>query len=103
MTTGDGLMGCDPTKTVEREEAKRIFVASNMDRISSDAARGQGDHLTALAYLIGVEDSDLPAFGSLTQARYDDLFAADATPDAMLASLDRALSADSRLARYVSH
>ncbi len=102
MTTGDGLMGCDPTKTVEREQAKKIFVASNMDRISSDAAKGHGDHLTALAYLIGVEERDMPAFERLTQSRYDELFASNTDAGDVLASLDRALGSDATLARYAS-
>ncbi len=102
MTTGDGLMGCDPTKTVEREQAKKIFVASNIDRISTDAAKGHGDHLTALAYLIGVEEHDMAAFERLTQSRYDELFASSTNAGDVLASLDRALSSDATLARYAS-
>ncbi len=102
MTTGDGLMGCDPTKTVQREQAKEIFVASNMDSISSDAAKGHGNHLTALAYLIGVEERDMAAFERLTQSRYDELFARNTNAGDVLASLDRALSSDATLARYAS-
>jgi len=102
MTTGDGLMGCDPTKTVEREQAKKIFVATNLDRLSSDAAKGHGDHLTALAYLVGIEEHDVPAFEALAQSRYDELFASDGSAEEVLASLDRALSHDSHLSRYAS-
>ncbi len=102
MTTGDGFMGCDPTKTVEREQAKKIFVATNLDRLSSDAAKGHGDHLTALAYLVGIEEHDVPAFEALAQSRYNELFAADGSAEEVLASLDRVLSHDSHLSRYAS-
>ena len=102
MTTGDGMLGCDPTKTVEREQAKKVFVATNLDRLSSDAAKGHGDHLTALAYLIGVEEHDVPAFEALTQSRYNELFASNDSAEEVLASLDRALSHDNHLSRYAS-
>ena len=101
MTTGGGLMGCDPTHTVQREEAKKIFVASNMDKLTIDAAKGQGDHLEALAYLIGVENQDLAAFQKLSQSRFDSVFDAD-QPEQILAALDQAMLSDSALAKYVN-
>ncbi|MGF1644387.1 MAG: DUF3015 family protein [Thiotrichales bacterium] len=101
MTTGDGLMGCDPTKAVQREEAKQIFVASNIDKLSTDAAKGQGDHLIALGYLLGVDDRDMPSFQRLTQSHYDEVFGVSEPTD-VLAALDKALEADASLAKYVT-
>ena len=101
MTTGDGLMGCDPTRTVQREQAKKIFVATNMDKLTIDAAKGQGDHLDALAYLIGVEDQDLAAFQKLSQSRFESVFEAD-QPEQILAALDQAMLSDSALSKYVN-
>ncbi len=103
MTTGDGMMGCDPTKTVEREKIKRIFVAANFDELSADTARGGGAHLTTLAHLIGVQDQDIPAFEQLTRTHYEELFGAEsATSDTVLASLDRVLGSHTELAKYTS-
>ncbi|HFC53250.1 MAG TPA: DUF3015 domain-containing protein [Gammaproteobacteria bacterium] len=103
MTTGDGMMGCDPTKTVEREKIKRIFVAANFDELSADTARGGGAHLTTLAHLMGVEDRDLPAFGQLTRTHYEELFGAEnATGETVLASLEQVLGSDPELAKYSS-
>jgi len=101
MTTGDGLMGCDPTQTVKREEAKKIFVASNLDQISSDAARGAGDHLEALAYLMGIQESDKAAFVHLTQAEFDSVFASS-RPEHVLAALDQAMARDASLSKYAA-
>ncbi len=101
MTTGDGLMGCDPTQTVKRDEAKKVFVASNLDQISSDAAKGAGEHLEALAYLMGIEESDKAAFARLTQSQFDSVFASS-RPEQVLAALDQAMAKDVRLAKYSS-
>ena len=101
MTTGGGLMGCDTTKAVEVEQLKKTFVASNMDQISTDAARGHGQHLVALGYLMGVESEDISSFERLTQQRYSDLFASADSPSEMLDSLNLAMRNDPALAKYV--
>lgn len=104
MTTGDGMMGCDPTKTVERDKIKRIFVAANFDELSAETARGGGAHLTTLAHLIGVQEQDIPAFEQLTRTHYEELFGAEsATSETVLASLDQVLGGHTELAKYISH
>ncbi|MFT5046018.1 MAG: hypothetical protein ACI8UP_002996, partial [Porticoccaceae bacterium] len=52
MTTGGGIMGCDPTQTVQNDQATEIFVARNMDQLSTEAAQGGGDYLNVLADLM---------------------------------------------------
>ncbi len=101
MTTGDGMMGCDPTQTVEREQARKIFVASNMDKLTIDAAQGKGAHLDALAHLMGIEDNDMKAFQRMAQSRFDKLFGSGEA-DQVLAAIDQAMSDDAALAKYVS-
>jgi len=101
MTTGDGMMGCDPTQTVQRDEARKIFVASNMDKLTIDAAQGNGAHLDALAHLIGVEANDMEAFQHMAQSRFDNLFGSGQA-DQVLAAIDQAMSSDTVLAKYVS-
>ncbi len=103
MTTGDGLMGCDPTKTVEREKIKKVFVAANFNDLSSDTAQGGGAHLTALAHIMGIQEQDITTFEQLTRVHYEDLFGAEgATSDTVLASLNSVLGGHSDLAKYVS-
>jgi len=76
MTTGGGVLGCDPTQTVQNDEATEIFIASNMDQLSSEAARGDGDYLNVLAALMGIATEDKAAFKKVTQDNFDQLFIA---------------------------
>ena len=101
MTTGGGILGCDPTKTVEIEQAKKTFVASNMDQLSTDAARGHGHHLMALGYLMGVKADDIAAFERLSQERYAEVFGADSSAGEILSSIDQAMSEDAVLTKYI--
>ena len=108
MTTGDGMMGCDPTQTVEAEQVRKTFVASNLDQISNEAARGEGIYLEALAALMGVPGADADRFAQLAQREYDMLFGgreeAVETPDAerLIDSLALAMADDAALAGYVA-
>ncbi len=102
MTTGGGLMGCDPTKAVEVDELKKTFVASNMDQLTTDAANGRGDHLTALGVLMGVEAQDLPAFEKLTQSKFELLFTQQADAQQVLSSLHLAMSESAELSQYLT-
>ncbi len=103
MTTGDGMMGCDPTQTVEKEQAKEIFVASNMDQLSSEVARGDGEYLNVLATLMGVEDQDMSSFRKLAQQNYDALFTTDTDAKGVIASMQLAMLSDSTLAKYATN
>ena len=106
MTTGGGIMGCDPTQTVEAEQLRKTFVASNLDQISGEAARGEGIYLEALAALMGVPDADADRFAELAQREYEMLFGADQAVDApdaerLIDSLNLAMADDAALAGYV--
>ncbi len=98
MTTGGGLMGCDPTQTVKNEEATEIFVASNMDQLSTEAAQGGGEYLNVLADLMGIADEDREAFQLVAQQNYDQLFASDAK--GVIESMELAMLSDSNLSKY---
>lgn len=103
MTTGGGLMGCDPTQTVEREQATEIFVATNMDQLSSEAAKGQGEYLTVLAHLMGIEEQDFDSFRQLAQNNYDQLFGSAGDARSVIASMELALLNDSALSKYATN
>lgn len=96
-----GTSGCDTTKAVLKERDRTDYAAANFDSLSADAARGAGDHLAGLADVMAISAADRPAFYTLVQSRYDNLFSASATPEAMLSALDGALRADARFASYV--
>ena len=105
MTTGDGIMGCDPTQVVEVEQVRKTFVASNLDQISTEAARGEGIYLEALASLMGVPGDDAGRFTELARREYDALFGGDAADasdaERLIDSLALAMADDLVLSSYV--
>lgn len=100
-TMGEEMLGCDPSKTVMKEEHKKSFVAVNMDSLSRDMAQGSGDHLEALAALMGIQDDDKPAFFSMAQEEYTALAPTDVSADSLLAGLSSAMSTRPELAKYI--
>ncbi|HFE32169.1 MAG TPA: DUF3015 domain-containing protein [Gammaproteobacteria bacterium] len=95
------VLGCDPTKTVLQDVEKKRFVASNMDNLSQEMAQGQGAHLEALASVMGIAETDQPAFFSMTQQEYGNLLpTGDAAPGEVLASLNEAMLRHPQLAKY---
>ena len=52
------------------EHQTEMFVAVALESLSADMARGGGEHLTALATLMGVPVDQHPAFFAMTQQRY---------------------------------
>lgn len=65
--------------------ARREFVGSQMAMIKREAARGQGENLEALAYMMHAEDTQ--AFENQVQASYQSLFASDADAEQWLTRL----------------
>lgn len=100
MTTGGGIMGCDPTQTVQNDEATEIFVARNLDQLSTEAAQGGGDYLNVLADLMGIADEDRDAFRKVTQDNFDQLFLNDGDAKRVIHTIETAMLNDSNLAKY---
>lgn len=100
MTTGGGLMGCDPTQTVKNEEATEIFVASNLDQLSTEAAQGGGEYMNVLADLMGIADEDRVAFQRVAQQHYDQLFLSNGDAKRVIQTMETAMLNDTDLAKY---
>ncbi len=97
-----GTLGCDTTTMVSNEFEKKEFVASNMDNLATDAAKGEGAHLHSLANLMGVTAEDRKAFYEMSQASYENIFEqpkADYTT--VMAGFDSAMLDHPSLAKYV--
>ena len=100
MTTGDGIMGCDPTQTVQNDQATEIFVARNMDQLTTEAAQGGGDYLNVLADMLGIADQDRDAFRKVTQENFDQLFLNNGDAKGVIKTIETAMLNDSSLAKY---
>jgi Protein of unknown function (DUF3015) len=97
-----GTIGCHQGGTVTADARLYPFAGGNMDRLAEDMARGQGETLATFAHLLGIAESDRPAFYSFTKAHFAELFAGDAVTEAdMIAALTTLMAKDETLAVYV--
>ena len=95
-----GLLGCDTTQVVGNDQATEIFVASNMDQLSSEVAQGGGEYLNVLANLMGIADEDRVAFHRVAQENYDSLFLTDGDAKRVIESMEVAMLNDTSLSKY---
>lgn len=66
--------GCDSTGAVTADAELRKFAAAHIDQISRDAARGEGESLSALAYLLQLPAEQHDAFGLFVRDHFVELF-----------------------------
>jgi Protein of unknown function (DUF3015) len=59
----------------ERSTMRELYVQQNYEQFKKDVARGQGDHLEALAWLNLCEDGAQVDFNKTVQHNYQELFA----------------------------
>lgn len=95
-----GTLGCKTNGQVWAEEKVTIFAKLSFEELSEDMARGGGEHLAALATLMGVPEDKQPEFFALSQERYQALVeAGEPTPRALLAALHEVLAGHPMLAQ----
>jgi Protein of unknown function (DUF3015) len=95
-------LGCDETNVVTNEYQRKAFMTANLDNLSQDIAQGQGEHLAALAALMGIPQDERSAFFALTQHNAPALVATSNSADAMYTALADTLRADVRFAGYAN-
>lgn len=69
----------------QNHDARRRFVQSQYAMLKSEAARGQGEDLNALAYMMRAKDKQ--AFAAEVQSHYATLFSGKQNADAFLSRL----------------
>jgi hypothetical protein len=72
-----GTSNCEQYKTFTSNEKLNTFVADNMDNLARDIARGQGEYLNTLAFLMDVPDAQAGVFRSHMQAHFPDIYTSD--------------------------
>ena len=96
-----GTSGCTQDGVVTSNWMTAAFIDGNMNRLAVDMSRGQGESLSAMAALIGVEGSDTVAFNSAMQKNFTSIFSSsEVTSVEVAAAIKSALSADESLAQY---
>ena len=83
------MFGCPSCVTEDGQVAGnakvKLFASTNWDNLSQDMARGQGEHLGALAVLLNVPSQQESRFFEVAQEQYRGL--GSATPEQVVASL----------------
>lgn len=96
-----GTLGCETDGVVMNEHEKALYAEANFDNLKQDMAKGQGEYLSTLAALIGVDAADQDAFAALTKQRFSALVGPEVTSGEFLARLDEEMAATPALSRYV--
>lgn len=98
-----GTLGCNGNSEVTADADLRKFASTNLDQLSVEMAAGEGEALTALASLYGIESQDRAAFYGMTKANYGTIVSSDSvTAGEVLASIRTLMASDARLSRYVA-
>jgi hypothetical protein len=99
-----GTSGCTNDGTIMAEYKLNVFAAANYENLSQEMARGGGEHLASLAELMGIPENQRSDFFGLAQVQYATLIqSGDETPEAMIKTLQSAMSTHPRFASLTSH
>lgn len=96
-----GTLGCE---AANGPLAYRVngFLDNNLEQLAMDSAAGEGESLTALSELIGIEEADSALFKASVKANFDNLFASEESSSAdVYDALVDMMNRDVRLAKYV--
>lgn len=67
-----GTLECDAHAITAQMEKAKVFIEANKTEIANDAARGQGETLTALAGIFNCPEKN--QFANTLQSKYEDVF-----------------------------
>ena len=99
MAMTSGTMGCEaangPLAGVQ------TFMDNNMDQLAMDVAKGQGETLSALAEIIGVDAADQTTFNTKLQASFDTMFSIEATSGTAYQAMKNTMKSDLVLKKYL--
>lgn len=95
-----GTSNCDAEGFDISQREQETFVANNFSSLSKEMASGKGEHLAALAELIGCSPEKAPTFASIAQQNYEVIFASDqTTPRTMLKTVKERISQNPELSQ----
>ena len=105
ISTSFEIFGCTEDDNLFKSASNqkiRYYASQNLDHLAVQCARGQGEHLDAIAHLIKIRDEDLERFQLLTQVNFGILFPHDHTnADEMLDNLRQLMIEDEVFSSYV--
>jgi hypothetical protein len=105
ISTTSEISGCGEEDNLFKKISSaelRYYASQNLDHLAADIARGQGEHLDAVAHLIQIRVEDRDDFRALAQNHFEVLFPHDhVTAAEMLDHLSRLMTDNDALATYV--
>ena len=97
MTTG--TLGCNTNEPVQ---SMAMYMNTNVDKVARDMSRGEGENLSTVAILLGVDKQDRAHFNEVMQQNFSTIFpSADTTSDQAADAIVNVMKADSALQKYV--
>jgi len=95
-----GTLGCETNGPMANGVAS--FMNKNLESIAADTAQGEGETLSALVELIGVDTADQSAFKTEMQANFDAIFVSEnATATTSYTALVAMMKNDARFSKYL--
>mgnify|MGYP000388443053 FL=1 len=80
-----------------------LFIDNNLEQIAAESSTGEGETISALSELIGVDASDEVAFKNALKTNFDQIFiSVDTTSNDVYSALVDMMSNDTTLAKYLS-
>ncbi|AJQ93832.1 DUF3015 domain-containing protein [Gynuella sunshinyii] len=96
-----GTLGCDGTGTVDSAEKLALFIDGNMDNLARDIAKGEGETLSTLSEVWGVQEADKSAFNQLAKENFVKVFSSEnVTSNEVLNNLNTLVAKDEALSVY---
>ena len=106
ISTTSEISGCGEEDNLFKKIGSvklRYYASQNLDHLAADFARGQGEHLDAIAHLIQIRAEDREDFQALAQNHFESLFSHDhVTAGEMLEQLSQLMTENDALASYVA-
>jgi len=99
MTSGTN--GCDTSRTINYTGTNKV-VFHNMDRLSNDIAKGDGEILSTVAAVMGIQSEDVPTFKRVMHDNFNTLYPdSNVTSEQIVESMVQLMAQDKTLAKYV--
>jgi len=99
MTSGTN--GCSTSGKLTYGGKSWLAQSGNMNELSEDMAKGQGEVLTTYAVVLGVKPEDRAYFAEVTHKHFQQIFSsADVTAEQVHDNTLAVLKSDARLAQY---
>ena len=95
-----GTLGCNVNEAIV---STAMYMNNNMDNIARDMSRGEGENLTTLAVLLGVEQQDRNEFAATLQQNFATIFPTESTTsDEAVQAIINVMMENDSLTKYVS-